>query len=844
MPDESNISPFLTGNTSFASSDVPQLTSGDYVLTASIHASGNGITSSNTFDQSLSFSVAGPRFRLQESDILQLSPADESLADNQNTLPSVYFTRSTLPWERSAISGVQGAPWLAIVLVNEDEAEQYEVTNLPLSDFLPSNELESTDDPNEIVTVLSIEANLASSILPLYEEVYESLIAHVRYMDANDGGTPLRRAIVLGTRLPAVGLRNTCFLVSIENGYSSTTQSLILPGNGGNLSLAVLKTWSFTNTSTDYDFEGLMTAPSMAPATLRLPSVASNQGIDPEPWLAKGYVLLPSYYRSGESSAAWYHGPLAPGEDQTDLPLPTLSPDSLQIFNTALGIMDAGYASAWELGRLMSLANANYSQAVYAQKQARNIRQVQWDQARETDHLPVQSTQTAWNQITANQTAFFRLYSQTDAGQWLNILDQIGYGSTNGQPYPGLNEAFGCSPVLSSADSLQLPLLNMAVETGFAFCFWVFLAQASDNEQTLATLFDTLNPENTLRVFAQGDSVYLRCGDGSWAGPASPIAQGWHQIGVSVAQPSTGNFFALLYVDGQIMTQAPIAQDRITFDQMLVGNEPTGNLPGPGSYANVRMSQSAWGEAEFQALYGYDLSFRTIYQHLNNLKCLKGLPFGYLVPDATMIPPESLRIFTLSQPWLASLMDGATSLARISEAQLASDAEWQIELGLGLPGKATGILLRSAVVNAFPTLEIEGYSVAANGTDPMPESAMLPILRKEILSQDVIFILFLGNLVTLDIHPHSETLHYGVYETSSTNYLMNYRNTEGQEMPVGHAPQLISQPFRESQYRTLNLSTLSATLSGLIEDEDFDGGTLGMELLGGGQLVRYNLTNN
>lgn len=841
MPDPILISPFLSGNTSFAGSDTPQLTSGDYVLTASTQAAGTGITSNKSFSQTLSFSVAGPRFRLQESDIVILSPADESLADNQNTLPSVYFSRSTLPWERTPVQNIAGeGPWLAIVLVTEAESAHYSVSNMPLSNFLPQNQWESTDDPNEIVTVLSLNYDLGNAILPLYTDL--QWLAHVRYMEAENNENLLRRAVVLGTRLPVAGIRNTCFLVSIENCYAN--QTLIQPAGGANFQLAVLKSWSFTNTSPDYDFEGLMTAPSMAPVSVRLPEVQTIEGtIDPEPWLANGYVLLPSYYRTGESSAAWYHGPLTPGGDNTQLPLPTLSPDSLQIFDTQTGVMDAGYAAAWELGRLISLANAGYTQSLYSIKQASNIRQVQLGQTQTTNHLPIQNTQTVWNWISANQTAMFRLNEQVDDSKWTNLVDGNAYGMTTGQPYLRLNDAFGCSPALTVSDSITLQLVNIGSGSGLGFSFWVFLAHESEGEQTLATLYDASNETKTIRVFAQGTNVFIRCGNGANSGAAYPIAQGWHQIGVSV-YPYEDSFTAALYLDGNMNTQAPITEGRLSLNNVILGNEPEGTQPAPGQYANVRMSKEPLGEAHYQALYGYDRSFQPIFQHLNNLKCLKGLPFSYLVPDANMVPPESLRFFELGAPWLAALLDGATSLGRISERQLVADADLQNFLGMTLPGKATGILLRSAVVNAYPTLEIEGYSVAANGTDPMPADAQLPILRREILSQDLIFILFLGELVTLDIHPHSETLHYGVFGTTPDIYSMYYRNAQGQEMPVGQSPTLVYQGFRNTIYRTLDLDALSLTLIPYTGISDFNSGTMGMELLQGGQLVRYNLQNN
>ena len=49
---------------------------------------------------------------------------------------------------------------------------------------------------------------------------------------------------------------------------------------------------------------------------------------------------------------------------------------------------------------------------------------------------------------------------------------------------------------------------------------------------------------------------------------------------------------------------------------------------------------------------------------LGRLLTLAGVPFGYLVPDEAMLPPESIRFFRLDENWVRALLDGAFSLGR------------------------------------------------------------------------------------------------------------------------------------------------------------------------------------
>ena len=47
---------------------------------------------------------------------------------------------------------------------------------------------------------------------------------------------------------------------------------------------------------------------------------------------------------------------------------------------------------------------------------------------------------------------------------------------------------------------------------------------------------------------------------------------------------------------------------------------------------------------------------------------LYGVPFHYLVPDERMMPPESIRFFHVDPGWIATLIQGATSVGRAASA--------------------------------------------------------------------------------------------------------------------------------------------------------------------------------
>jgi hypothetical protein len=134
---------------------------------------------------------------------------------------------------------------------------------------------------------------------------------------------------------------------------------------------------------------------------------------------------------------------------------------------------------------------------------------------------------------------------------------------------------------------------------------------------------------------------------------------------------------------------------------------------------------------------------------LTRLRHLHGVPFHYLVPDAGMLPPESLRFFRLDPGWADALLDGAFSLGYAPGGSRGAAA------GVGGPAPMSGFLLRSAVVPGWPGLEAYAFADAAGHTP-------LPSVRLERLAPSVLFGLFTGVLARLDLREPGEALHFGV----------------------------------------------------------------------------------
>jgi len=141
------------------------------------------------------------------------------------------------------------------------------------------------------------------------------------------------------------------------------------------------------------------------------------------------------------------------------------------------------------------------------------------------------------------------------------------------------------------------------------------------------------------------------------------------------------------------------------------------------------------------------------------LRLLRPVPYRYLVPDDTMLPPESIRFVELDHAWSDCLVDGAFGIGRLTGTLSTVDQLQKALLVDAVPTHpaVTGFLLRSSVVPGWPGLLVDAYA-AGNGPGP---GARLEPLRVDRLGSGVLLCLFAGQVATVQVHLRPETLHFG-----------------------------------------------------------------------------------
>jgi len=221
-------------------------------------------------------------------------------------------------------------------------------------------------------------------------------------------------------------------------------------------------------------------------------------------------------------------------------------------------------------------------------------------------------------------------------------------------------------------------------------------------------------------------------------------------------------------------------------------------------------------------------------QWFEDLLSLNHVPFHYLVPREEMLPVNSLRFFHVDINWLECLLDGAFSVGRVTSADMTHDGNARKAGNVPASKIYSGFLLRSPVVSGWPNLGVEAYSQAVPVTDDYVPAGISPVkrLRFDRVGEDVLICLFDGEIKTVDIHEHPDTIHFGVDPGTDPGKIDGYtkalRNKENGAL--GPAKAL---PLRKNDKRILIIKDL-ATAGQSDNSADF-----GVTMIQGVEKVRF-----
>jgi hypothetical protein len=239
-----------------------------------------------------------------------------------------------------------------------------------------------------------------------------------------------------------------------------------------------------------------------------------------------------------------------------------------------------------------------------------------------------------------------------------------------------------------------------------------------------------------------------------------------------------------------------------------------------------------------------------IVRFLAHLRLLEGVPFSYLVPDAELIPAETIRFFYLDRNATDALAQGALSVGTVNSAdrvQLAqlyatvrnevdqaerlvrmkdSDAP-AVDAGgrpIGAGGPISGFVLRSRLVSGWPGLHVRAYA-----TDTRPDDQTIPdmdtspdrvrLLRMERLAPAVLLVLFDGVPKVVHIEEPRAGVQFGVQvsgpDPAQQTAVLPVRDVTKPNngfLKVGGNIRTVPVPFRPGSPGVINMKELNQAL--------------------------------
>jgi hypothetical protein len=392
-----------TGDLTVYDNYVPALSAGTWYVTADHRLSAATPVGAPQISASQQFVVSAPQFRLDPAAVLAVSPASESSGSYGTVLPHVVLADPMLPWERPMTGTKDRQPWLAVLVFRPNELTggatdsptaaipttvagfRTPAAGLIIPAVTPAADVTDTDP----CTCIHIPGPVFRAVAPRLSEL--RYLTHTRATSAadttlaarpatggaaaDDAGAPLY-SVVVANRFPqdapgAPPARHLAHLVSME-GLEHQLDGTAPPSDTDTVAVISLYSWAFwSHTDADGDFQGLATALAAPPKgggtpdlLLRLPRPsATGDPVHDEAVsrLGDGYVPLSYLARTGETTVAWYRGPLS----AVPWPAPVAtfrSADAAIAYDSDYAMFDLSLAAAWQAGRAAALADPAFGQ--------------------------------------------------------------------------------------------------------------------------------------------------------------------------------------------------------------------------------------------------------------------------------------------------------------------------------------------------------------------------------------------------------------------------------------------------------------------------------------------------
>ncbi len=353
---------------------IPGLVSGMWTLKIEQHIKAEYEVNTTAIVAEGRFFVSSPQFSIDAQMIVNRYPPDKSAGAFGNTLPHIVLQNPVLPWARAM--GRSDAPWMALLLLDEDELARCAREQINVKQFLagrsgvyqPSLIKQQNISGDDACETITIPVDIFRRVSPHLDEL--PYLAHCRHVPVENKANPAGAGdgwfgVVLSNRFPAADARvSTAVLVSLEG-----LESVLKPDGDfagcESVRLILLASFSF---QAGQDQRGGFAETAKAfcrpgsAAMLRLETTLPQQADESARYaqrrLEEGFIPLRYRARTGEGGFGWYRGLFSPVITQwTARETAYESADAALVYDAAYGVFDFSLASAFETGRMAAFAD-------------------------------------------------------------------------------------------------------------------------------------------------------------------------------------------------------------------------------------------------------------------------------------------------------------------------------------------------------------------------------------------------------------------------------------------------------------------------------------------------------
>lgn len=416
-PEGSTSSEVPVGDIQFYDYTKPALFEGDYTITVTpkLALTGAAVDTNDLTPTVQRFTVSGPRFAIPTDDIHAMSPTPFSSGQFHTYWPHIVLNKRTAPWERLLnidSSGVNTTPWMALIVLTPEElaptlsgqmlddtgsltstAKEFITKTAEDDTLIPDLKLTSAEETTSC-RYIRLTSALFTQIAPQLSEL--AYLAHCRQVNTGDKESlGLHEAgwfsVVVANRFPQAPVsdqketkstKNSVHLISLE-GWEDYFRAPEKFKTKTYIQLLSLASWSFNCLPDPQEnfaqlFKEIIAheyRPDGIPLSLLRITPDSEQqkelSTEAADYFTNGYVALPYTMRTGEKTLAWYRGPFTPFDTTTSPCLPPTvgatpirSGESLMIYDQQMGVFNQTYAVAWQIGRVLALADGYFTDAL------------------------------------------------------------------------------------------------------------------------------------------------------------------------------------------------------------------------------------------------------------------------------------------------------------------------------------------------------------------------------------------------------------------------------------------------------------------------------------------------